>query len=97
MTLELRQNLAQSWTLTGFYDQGRIKVNHTNYAPTGLNELKLKGRGLSLAWQGLNGVDLKATVARRLGTNPAPNAITGMDGDGTLKRNRIWLNASVTF
>lgn len=97
LTLELRQNLAQSWTLTGFYDQGRIKVNHTNYAPTGLNELKLKGRGLSLAWQGLNGVDLKVTVARRIGDNPASNAITGMDGDGTLKRNRIWLNAYVNF
>jgi hemolysin activation/secretion protein len=97
LTLELRQSLAQNWTLTGFYDQGRIKVNHTNYATTSVNELKLKGRGLSLAWQGLNGVDLKATVARRLGDNPAPNSTTGMDGDGTLKRNRIWLNANVSF
>ncbi len=97
LTVEMRQRVAQYWTATGFYDQGHIKVNHTNYANTGLNEYKLKGRGVSLAWQGLNGVDLKATVARRLGTNPAPNAATGMDGDGTLKRHRIWLNANVTF
>jgi hemolysin activation/secretion protein len=97
LTVELRQRVAQYWTVTGFYDQGHIKINHTPYANTGINDYTLKGRGLSLAWQGLNGVDLKATVARRLGTNPAPNAITGMDGDGTLKRNRIWLNANVTF
>jgi hemolysin activation/secretion protein len=97
LTVELRQRVAQYWTVTGFYDQGHIKVNHTPYANTGINDYTLKGRGVSLAWQGLNGVDLKATVARRLGTNPAPNAITGMDGDGTLKRNRIWLNANVSF
>lgn len=97
LTVELRQRVAQYWTVTGFYDQGHIKVNHTTYADTGINDYTLKGRGLSLAWQGLNGVDLKATLARRLGNNPAPNAITGMDGDGTLKRNRIWLNANVTF
>ncbi len=96
-TMELRQRVAHYWTVTGFYDQGHVKVNHTNYANMGLNDYKLKGRGLSLAWQGLNGVDLKATVARRLSTNPAQNAITGMDGDGTLRRNRIWLNANVTF
>ena len=97
LTVELRQRLAQYWTVTGFYDQGHIKVNHTPYANTGLNDYTLKGRGVSVAWQGLNGVDLKATVARRLGTNPAPNATTGMDGDGTLKRNRIWLNANVAY
>jgi hypothetical protein len=61
-----------------------------------LGNYNLQGYGLSLAWQGPNGIDLKGTVAKRMGTNPAANA-AGLDSDGTLKTHRVWLNALVSF
>ena len=42
------------------------------------------------------GLVTKLTWARRNGANPRPTQ-TGTDSDGTLKLNRLWLTASVTF
>jgi hypothetical protein len=56
----------------------------------------LQGAGLSLGWQSKKGVDIKASVAQRMGDNPAPQS-NGTDNDGTLRLNRAWFVASVAF
>ena len=98
VNLELRWRLPQGFNLTGFYDYGRVRVNrHNDFAGApALNDISLKGAGLSLAWQHKSGASLKGTWARRIGNNPNPTA-TGNDQDGTLIRNRVWLVASLPF
>ena len=99
LTLELRQRLAYNLTLTGFYDYGWVKANHDNNvaSPANPNGYYLQGYGVSVAWQATQAVDLKATLAQRLGSNPAANSTTGMDGDGTKKVTRIWFSAGVAY
>lgn len=98
LTLELRQRLGNQVTWTSFYDHGWIKVNHDNNvtSPAHPNDYRLQGYGMSLAWQATSVLDVKATLARRLGNNPAAQA-NGNDSDGTKKINRLWLSTSLTF
>ncbi len=98
LNLELRQALPGNLSLTGFYDWGRVQVNHDNSFARGatLNEFSLQGAGVSLGWQGVAGVSVKATWARRIGGNPNPTA-AGQDQDGTLVTNRFWLHAGLAF
>lgn len=104
-TVELRQKLATDLTLTGFYDLGHVKAYKNNaYADgsgslnsgSGPSDFSLKGYGLSLTWNAAAGTELRATVARRIGSNPIANA-NGTDTDGTLKQTRLWLNATFSF
>ena len=99
LTLELRQRLDNNVTLTGFYDYGRVKVNRDNAvaSPANPNDYNLQGYGVTLAWQAAQAVDLKATVAQRMGSNPNANTTTGMDADGTKKITRLWLSSGVAF
>ena len=101
---ELRQQIDAGLTLTGFYDHGQVKGFKNNAwangsgslnSGTAPNELTLKGYGVSLAWNPQTSTELRATLARRIGTNPI--ASNGMDGDGTLKLTRLWLNATYSF
>lgn len=98
VTAELRARLPHGTALSGFYDWGHVTVNHDNaFAGAALrNSYVLKGAGLTAGWQGENGVSVKATWARRIGDNPNATA-TGHDQDGTLIKNRIWLQASLPF
>jgi hemolysin activation/secretion protein len=98
INLELRYRLPQGLNLAAFYDAGQIMVNADNRfagAPA-LNDVILKGTGLSLTWQSSSGLNLKGTWARRIGDNPNPT-LAGNDQDGSLVSNRLWLNASVPF
>jgi hemolysin activation/secretion protein len=99
VTLELRDRLQKDLTLTGFYDYGWIKVNHDNNvsSPADPASYYLQGYGLTLAWQASQSVDMKATIAQRIGNNPAANTTTGMDADGTRKITRIWLSTGIAF
>jgi len=98
-SLELRQRLAQTWTLSGFYDYGRVTVNQNNEITpkANPNQLSLQGYGAALAWQGPRGIDISATVAQRIGRNPLANSTTGMDTDGTRQSPRFWLSARFSF
>jgi len=98
LNLELRYKLPQNLTLTGFYDWGQVTVNRNNNYSGGaaLNTYSLQGAGLALAWQSSAGLNVKATLARRTGSNPNPTA-TGNDQDGSLTKNRFWLSASLPF
>ena len=98
VNLELRLRLPQGFNLAGFYDYGQVTVNRDNGYPgaPALNHFSLGGAGLSLAWQTVSSITLKATGARRIGSNPNPTP-TGNDQDGTLVKNRWWLTAGLPF
>ncbi len=97
LNLELRTRLLDNFNLTGFYDIGSVTVNQNNdiTGAAALNNFSLKGVGVSLGWTSSFGLSLKATLARRLGSNP--NAIAGNDTDGSLVKNRFWLQATMAL
>jgi hemolysin activation/secretion protein len=104
VTAELRHNLDANWRLTEFYDYGRATtfLNNQKADGTGLNstvnDYHIKGFGLTLGWQHIKGIDLKATVARRIGENPNPKSVDPkLDKDGTYRNPRYWLSASFAF
>jgi hemolysin activation/secretion protein len=103
LTLELRQRLDNAFTLTGFYDYGRITVNKHNAnasdgsAISAVNAYDLQGYGASLAWMDGKGIELKATMSKRNADNPAADVTTGMDGDKTKKITRLWLSVGISF
>jgi hemolysin activation/secretion protein len=96
LNLELRWKLPEGFTATAFYDWGRVTQTLDDPVPPVPNTYSLKGHGLSLGWQAPFGLNLKATWARRDGSNPNPTA-TGRDQDGSLDRNRWWFTASLPF
>jgi hemolysin activation/secretion protein len=98
LNLELRYQVKTNLTVTGFYDWGRVKQNADNNisSPASPNRFDLKGAGLALLWTGPEGISVKGTFARRIGDNPNPTT-TGNDQDGTLIKDRIWLQASLPF
>ena len=94
LNLEMRYRLGSNSTLFAFYDQGQVVVDPASTAA--LNRWGLKGYGLGYGFVSAKGINLKAMVARRLGSNPNPTS-TGQDQDGSLVLNRFWLSASVPF
>ena len=105
-TAELRQQLGGGLNVTGFFDVGQVKAFKNNAWANGSgrlnagsapNDVTLKGFGASLAWAPQANTDLRATLARRIGTSPIANTSNGLDADGTLKINRLWLNATFSF
>lgn len=92
---EWRWRVRASTVLSAFTDWGQVT---TVASVPGQPEarLRLRGHGLSAAWQGPAGLALKATWARRSGSNPMTTA-SGADGDGTRRLNRLWLSASLSF
>lgn len=89
-SLEFRQRLDASTTLSEFYDWGTVRqVNDVNPATV------LKGYGLSLSQEMGGGVTLKGTWARRAGQMPVPNL--PQDSDGQYDRNRFWLSMESRF
>lgn len=98
LNLELRARLPHHFSSTAFYDWGHVTVNHDNAfeGSASTNRYSLKGAGLSLGWQGESSLSLKASWARRIGANPNPG-VAGMDSDGTLVRDRFWLQAIYSY
>ena len=96
--LELRHNLENGLMLTGFYDWGQVWLQHDPNFPGGPqnNRNTYKGFGASIGYTNDDGVNFRATWARRQGHNPNPTQ-TGMDQDGTRDRNRYWLQVTVPF
>ena len=92
LNVELRSRLSPNLILTGFYDLGH--VSETDIA--NLTSYTLKGAGISSSYTTKSGLNLKATWARRIGDNPNP-AANGDDQDGTLHKNRFWLQATTKF
>lgn len=101
-TAEVRRNLDFNWRLNGFYDYGKARAYRRNLKADGvtpigsINDFQIKGYGLTLGWQSVRGIDLKATVAKRLGQNPNPT-VQGLDQDGSYRNPRYWLSAMLAF
>jgi hemolysin activation/secretion protein len=96
--LELRKRLPQNFTLTGFYDWGHVSVNRDNNftGAASQNNYQLQGAGISIGWLSGFGLNLHGTWAHRIGNNPNPTA-SGNDQDGSLVKNRFWLQAVQPF
>lgn len=90
LTAEWRWRLHSALLITAFADTGRV-VELPHSTSTYI------GRGLSLTWQGPQGLQSKLTWAHRNGSNPRANQSGGTDSDSTLKLNRVWLSASLPF
>ena len=102
LNMELRWQLPEGLNLVGFYDYGVVTQNANNdfSGATAVNTYRLQGVGMSLAWRPGIGMNLQATYARRLGDNPNPittEVNQGADQDGTFKRDRLWITASLAF
>ena len=101
LSLELRQRLPEGFNAAVFYDWGQVKQNKNNSKADGtelatLNQYNLSGYGVSVSWDGPYRSNIKASVARRIGSNPNPTA-SGNDQDGSLKQNRFWVTGSIPF
>jgi len=96
--LEIRSRWGQFHTLSAFYDYGRVLINPLNdySGALALNRYALRGYGFSYAYSTSDGATIKATLARRIGNNPNPTTV-GNDQDGSMVKNRLWLNASLPF
>lgn len=97
-TLEIRTMLGEGWRAAGFIDWGHVKahVDDNFLGATNPNSYSLKGAGLTVGYTGSGGLDVSLIWARRIGDNPLADA-RGRDLDGSLQRNRFWLQASQSF
>jgi hemolysin activation/secretion protein len=98
LNVEARERLPAGFNVVGFVDWGSVRVNKDNgfVGAASPNTIDLKGAGLSVGWVANFGLSLKATVARRIGTNPNPTS-TGGDQDGSHVENRVWIQATMPF
>jgi hemolysin activation/secretion protein len=96
--IEARTSWPHRIDVTAFFDAGRIKVNKDNdiIGAASVNTVSLKGAGLSVSWTANFGLNIKATAAQRIGSNPNPTS-TGTDQDGSLLKHRFWLQAALPF
>jgi hemolysin activation/secretion protein len=97
--LELQKQWSEQWISAAFYDHGQILVFRQNLAASGdaltnPNSYALSGYGLSLHHKINKHIDVLGTWSRRIGQNPAANAISGNDVDGHRQRDRLWLSLS---
>jgi hemolysin activation/secretion protein len=97
-SLETRARLPARFTVIGFVDWGSVLINKDNDIPgaAARNRADFKGGGVTVGWTASFGLALKATISRRIGSNPLPTA-AGNDQDGSLEKNRFWLQASMPF
>jgi hemolysin activation/secretion protein len=97
-SVELKHSLDEQTEVAAFYDVGRTNQQHNPNYPGGPtpNSYVLQGVGTSYSRNFNNGSMVKFTWARRLGSNPNPTQ-TGTDQDGTLERNRYWLQVLMPF
>ncbi len=98
LTLEARTQLPGNFSLTGFLDGGSVRINKDNdiLGAVADNTNTFKGAGLSVGWTAGFGLNIRATLAHRLGDNPNPTS-AGDDQDGSLVKNRFWVQASMSF
>lgn len=97
-TAEWTHTFAQAWSAALFYDAGAIwqhKRTWTDWQGGNLtlrNQYTLDGAGMTVAWSGLSGLEVRTTLATRFGDNPARDE-AGNDNDGSLHEPQLWLNA----
>lgn len=102
MNLEWRQELAREWRMVAFADVGQVTLHRNpwanwNAATPGLeNRYTLSGGGASLVWVPTPNSQVSATIASRMGNNPARDT-TGRDSDNRPARVQLWLQGNAAF
>lgn len=102
VNLEWRQELSRDWRMVAFVDHGEITLHETAWAnwnaatPTLSNRYALTGAGATLVWTPTPGSQISATLASRLGKNPARD-VTGRDADNRPARAQLWIQGSLAF
>ncbi|MEY2791612.1 MAG: hypothetical protein RL295_1777 [Pseudomonadota bacterium] len=92
-TLELRQRLSATTTISEFYDWGRARLSHNLSAAN--NTTTLSGYGVSVTQEVGKNTTIKGTWARSHGNNtPLPTSPNGSDN---ADRNRFWLSMETRF
>lgn len=103
-TLEARYIIASGTDIgdiraIGFYDWGRIQQykNRGDIVLSAPSSYNLKGWGIGMNFGKPNDFDGAITYARKIGTNPGADALTGNDSDGTNSKDRIWFSIRKFF
>jgi hypothetical protein len=98
LKLELRGAFPKNIGGSLFYDLVHVSINHNNNytGASNINNLTMKGVGLSVNWQSSNGFKVSSTWSKRIGDNPNPTS-TGQDQDGSYQETRWWVNTSYNF
>jgi hemolysin activation/secretion protein len=100
ISLEWQKPLNDEWQVSLFGDMGGVQQNRKTWAgwhtgSTASNHYQLQGVGTGLQWSAGNW-NASATLAWRIDDNPARDA-SGLDGDGTRKIPRLWLQLGGNF
>ena len=87
--------------LSGFYDAGRITLNHDRYvddvvSATGKNSYWLQGVGIGLNWVYGSTLVVRSSWAHTIGDNPG-RSIYGTNTDGRKDSNQFWFQAMIYF
>lgn len=96
LTFELRQILSSKLLLTGFYDYATVRTyKTTSFTGAPLNNIyALQGMGISIAWVGPAGLQIKALWAKPTGSLPTSVTQT-LNGNGGTGCSRFWLTVSL--
>ncbi|NTV11897.1 MAG: ShlB/FhaC/HecB family hemolysin secretion/activation protein, partial [Zoogloea sp.] len=98
LTVEWRHQLRETLSTAVFFDTARISRDHTpNIATQSPNGMSFSGAGLGVNYGKASDLAVRASVAWRIGNNPAANPVTGLDADGTHRDPRFWLTALKVF
>lgn len=98
LAAEWKYKFSDIWAVSVFHDQAMgWRDEHVNVATLQPNRLHVRGSGVELNWEAPGAVQVRASVARRHGVNPARNPVTLADADGTRKETRALLSVSKWF
>jgi hemolysin activation/secretion protein len=97
INVELRRAINDQIRVFGFYDLGDIDGTRHPYAGSATpNRYHLQGCGLGASYTPSQRLQLRALLARRIGTNPGADA-NGDDVDGHHELTRAWLQGVFNF
>ncbi len=98
LTLEWRHRWNEQLTLAAYHERARVRRDHQAHVGTlPPNRYTLSGSGLGLSWGRADQLLVRAAVAWRHGDNPARDAATGADADGSQRDPRAHLSLLRVF
>lgn len=98
LSIEWRHQFGDRLQAVAFFDQAHVRRDRdSNTSTLRPNGYDLSGAGFGINWGQASDLAIRASVAWRLGSNPARNPATGLDADGTRRDPRVWVTALRTF
>lgn len=102
LNLEWRREIDRNWRVVAFLDHGEIRLHRNPWStwnvltPNLDNQYGLSGFGASAVWTPTANSQISATLAQRLGNNPASD-VNGNDSDGRSRSPQLWVQVSAAF